>query len=97
MREYFRLLNFSLYLTEDCGGAMEVNDRMNCDKEKNKDWLKEVEPTHRVEPRIGRLVMMPSYYLHRITASTGVREVLFGHVNVSHNYDYDATFARQLA
>jgi hypothetical protein len=89
MRTYFRLLNFSLYLTEDCGGALEINDNMNCDTWRNKDWLNEVEATVRVEPKIGRLVMMPSYYLHRVTPSTNVREVLFGHVSVSHNYDYD--------
>ena len=91
MREYFRYLNFSLFLTENCGGALEINSSVS-----SIDWERkgkvDVAVEFTVEPKIGRFVMMPCYYLHRVAPSTSQREVLFGHVNMVHNYDYDAAY-----
>ncbi len=81
----YRLLNFSLYLTNGEGGGLEVNNSLGVVAEQTGDFVPDesIKADFTVEQKRGRFVVMPSYYLHRVMPPLhDDREVLFGHVNI---------------
>ena len=72
-----RVLNFVLFLTEGTGGNLEL-----CGDNQVGGGTIRVGPEYVCEPEIGKFILFPSYYAHRVTKTTGIRECLHGHVCV---------------
>lgn len=75
-----RLLVFIVFLSEEVGGNLEI-----CTAALDNDFLKNgghktLDPEFICDPEIGKLIMFPSYYPHRVRSCTADRYVMHGHV-----------------
>ena len=76
-----RLLNYICYMTDDFEGG-ETQIAIEHEYNKPDDKLDEYQVLHTVEPKQGRLLIMPSWLIHRVlpTKKGGDRITLNGHI-----------------
>ncbi len=74
-----RILNFIMFLTDNPGGELDVST-----EPVTEEYLEEYgfnfTPEMTFPPKVGDMVIFPSYYVHRVRPTVGVREVLHGHI-----------------
>ena len=74
-----RVLNFVLFLSDNPGGELDISTEAVTE-----DYLEQYgfnfTPNISFPPKIGDMVIFPSYYVHRVRPTVGVRETLHGHI-----------------
>lgn len=78
-KQPMRVLNFILFLSDNPGGELDISTEAVTE-----EYLKEhgfnFTPNITFPPKTGDMVIFPSYYVHQVRPTVGVREVMHGHV-----------------
>ena len=77
-----RLLNFVLFLTENPGGELDISTEAVTDEYFQEHGFTGFTPIITFPPKIGNMVIFPSYYVHQVRPTVGVREVMHGHISL---------------
>ena len=76
-----RILLYVLFLTgPETGGTFQVNTEPLTNEAVAGGKLGELEVEAQITPEVGRFMLCPTWVAHRVTRTTGVREILLGHV-----------------
>jgi Rps23 Pro-64 3,4-dihydroxylase Tpa1-like proline 4-hydroxylase len=75
-----RVLNFVLFLSGNPGGELDISTEAVTERYLEEHGFNGFTPTISFSPKIGDIVIFPSYYVHQVRPTVGVREVMHGHV-----------------
>jgi len=75
-----RVLNYTIFLTDHCGGNVEFTTIPMSNKFVEDHGWEALKAQAYIEPKIARLIIYPSWIVHRVTKTTKTRDVLLGHI-----------------